>query len=380
MAWLTGSKHAQARRLISQLNDPARRANAARELLRIGNEAVPALIEALASPNMTSPSILREILKHMGLAAVPSLAKLLQEAHPLDRAQAAEALGFIGEGAAVPILLDALRGEYYTVRASAASALGRIGDASAKQPLVVALKDPEPQVRVMAVLALASFRDQRIFPEMASLLLDDAHIEVRQAAARALAETRDPASLPFLLEALHDSFWWYERESAMLDLLQAIETMGDAAVPPLIDYLGDPEGAVRRYAATALGALRDARAVEPLGMALYDLHHEVSMAAARALAGIGPASLEAIAGASRHPEPGIRANAALALGGIQHSRAVTILLDLVYDPDRAVRKQAALSLAEVNDDRARLALQQLAADRSDREMQALARQALETPR
>ncbi|MGE5251657.1 MAG: HEAT repeat domain-containing protein [Bacteroidota bacterium] len=378
MAWLTGSKHAQARRLISQLSDPARRDNAARELVRIGSDAIPALIEGLQSPDPALQSTLHEILKRMGPAAVPALAKTLQEAHPLHRATAAEILGILGERAAVPILLDALRGQYYTVRAAAASALGRIRDPRAKEPLVAALKDPEPPVRMTAVLALAAFRDPGTFPHMADLLLDDVQIEVRRAAARAFGATRDPASLRFLMEALHDSFWWYERDAAMADLLAAIMAMGEASIDPLIASLSDPEGAVRRYAATALGALRGSRAVEPLGMALYDLHHEVGVAAARALGRIGPESLEVLERASSHPEPGIRLNVALALGGMDEPRAAALLLPLLQDSDRGVQKQAILSLSGQSDTQARLALQEIAADRRDRELQSLARQALET--
>ena len=47
MNWLSGSKHGEARRLVNQLKDASKRERAGAELLRLGSEAAPALIEAL---------------------------------------------------------------------------------------------------------------------------------------------------------------------------------------------------------------------------------------------------------------------------------------------------------------------------------------------
>jgi len=377
MEWLKGSKQAESRRLVSQLRDPARREHAASQLIRIGGEAVPALIEALHANDASLDSQVVQILVRIGPVAIPALSKTMQEAHPLVRAKAAEALGGIKDRIALPVLLDALRGEFYTVRTSAAAALGEIGDPQAMPALIAALKDTEPQVRIAAVLALGRFELLRTFEAMANVLLDDPKIEVRQAAARALGGTHNPAALPYLMEALRDSFWWFEREAAAADLLQAIKGMGEAAVVPVIEALGDPEGTVRRYAATILGEMREGRAVEPLGMALYDMHHEVGTAAAIALSRIGAASMEALREAASHPEPGIRENVALALGGISDIRSGEILTDMLLDPDRSVQKQAVASLGQLQDARFLPVLESLAADRSDREMQALARAAID---
>jgi HEAT repeat protein len=205
-------------------------------------------------------------------------------------------------------LLEALQGEYFTVRSRAALALGKIGDARVVKPLIGLLKDPEDDVRIAACLALGFFKDPSTFDDITNVL-DDPKIEVRQAAAKALGNTEHPAALPYLLEALHDSFWWYEREYAAGDLLLAIEQMGVAAVEPLIEALQDKEGTVRKFAATLLGRLGDPRAIEPLGMALYDLHHEVGKAAAEALAHFGVPAVDVLVEALSHPEMWIRIHA-----------------------------------------------------------------------
>ena len=321
MAWLTGSKHAQAKRLVDQLDDPAARLAAVSSLVRMGADAIPALLEG----NGTLPPARQEVLARMGPAAIPSLGKILNEAHPVQRARAAQALGLTRDPAAVPVLIDALRSPYHTVRAAAASALSLLNDLRALSPLLTALKDSEPGVRASAIPALAALRDLAAFEAITDLLLDDPLIEVRQAAARALGSLRDPAALPSLMQALHDSFWWYEREAAVADLLESIQATGEAAVPLLITALRDPEGAVRRYAAILLGRLGDSRALEPLALALYDLHHDVGEAAARAIGDMGAAGLEVLDEAARHPEASIRTHAALALGAIENALLACVL-------------------------------------------------------
>lgn len=358
------------------MNDPARRQQAADELAKMGGDAAPALIEVLRSttPNL---SVLAEgMLVRLGREALPALIQTLQQAHPLDRVQAAHVLGRIKDASALPALLSALRGEYFTVRAAAASALGGLGDKRALDPLLAALKDPEPVVRAAAVQAVGSFAMPDTFDAIGSFLLDDPKTEVRQAAARSLGGTRNPAALPLLMEALHDSFWWYEREPAAADLLRAIAAIGEPAIDPLIEALGDTEGTIRRFAAGLLGELHAVRAVETLGMALYDLHNEVGRAAALALGHIGVESLDVLEPATRHAEADIRQNAAAGLGCIDHPHSAELLLQLLNDPEDIVRMQVVPGLAAQTDSRAIAALMQLAGDRSDRALQSLAQETL----
>ncbi len=129
--------------------------------------------------------------------------------------------------------------------------------------------------------------------------------------------------------------------------------------------------------ANLLGRIGDERAIESLGMAIYDLHFDVGQAAAESLAHFGAASLEVLQEALTHPEAGIREHAVSALGKIQHAGVAPLLLDALNDPERIVRKQAIQSLGELCDPRALLPLQEISANRVDREMAVLAKQALQ---
>ncbi len=376
MDWLTGSKQGQAKKLIVQLADGTKRDQAARELIGMGEDAVLPLIDALQTQDLNLILTYQHILARIPSAS-PHLIKSLGSAHPIVRGRVAEIFSINKDKNAIPALLEAAKGEFFTVRSRATLALGDIGDARVIPALFPLLKDKEDEVRIAACIAIGKFRAPSTFDEITNVLLDDPKIEVRQSAAKVLGETKHPAAIPFLMEALRDSFWWYEKEQSAQVLLAAIESMGSAVVEPLIEALGDREVTVRKYAAMVLGNLRDARAIEELGMAVYDLHHEVSQAAAEALAKFGAPAVSLLSEALRHPEAAVREHAVIGLGRIQDARIAPLLFEMLHDPDRVVQRQAILSVAELNDPHVETALREIANNRADREFSALAKQLIE---
>jgi len=365
-------------KFIAQLGDPVRHGTAASELLRIGPAAVDGLVEAMRGrdPNLRVPAA--QLLVKMGTMAIPRLSQLLASAHPETRQLVADILGEIRHPDALPALTEAARGQFFTVRARAASALGKIGDVQAVPTLITLLSDDEPTVRIAAALAVGSFRDKTSLIRLSDILLEDREIEVRQAAAQGLAASCLPEAVPYFIEAMANSFWWYERENAAQPLLEALEKFGAEAVEPLIGALTHAEGTVRRSAAHVLGRIADTRAIEPLGMALYDLHIEVGEAAAEALAGFGAAAFGVLTQALKHPEAGIRLRAIRALTKIKDTQVLPLLAEMLNDPDRHVLKEVIQSLGELHDPRALAVLTPIANDRSDRELSMLAREAIKS--
>ncbi len=376
MNWLTGGTQGEAKRLITHLADSTKRDIAAKELIRLGVDSVPPLMDALQTQDLGLLLYYQQILARIPSATF-ALTKTLSTAHPIVRARVAEIFSISKDRNAIPALLDAIKGEYFTVRSRAALALGKIGDAQVMPALLPLLKDKENEVRSAACIAIAGFCNPSTFDDITNILLDDPIIEVRQSAARALGDTKHPAAIPFLMEALRDSSWWFEREEAAADLLTAIEKMGPAAIEPLIEALGDKEGTVRKYAAIVLGRMRDPRAIDELGMTIYDLHHEVGKAAAEALAKFGASTVDIFIEALGHPEAEIRENSVVALSKIQDVRVVPLLIEMLGDPARDVQKQALQSLGQLRDQRALPALQEVVANRADRELSILAKQIIE---
>jgi HEAT repeat protein len=376
MDWILGKKD-DSKKWIAQLKDPAKRTQAAQELVRLGPAAVDGLLEAFSDDNLRP--LAKQLLIQIGAQAIPRLSESLASAHPEVRMHVADILGETRNPASLPALTSAARGEFFTVRARAAAALARIGDPQTLSLLIQLLKDKEKIVRMAAAYAVVKFNDPRWLVPLSDVLLEDQQIEVRQSVASAMAESRNAQTVPYLIEALQDSFWWYERQdNAAAPLIEALASFGADAVEPLIQALKHPEGAVRKNAAVLLGMIRDPRAIEPLGMALYDFHVDVGEDAGKALGLYGAASLEIFGEAMHASESSIRIHALTGLGLVHDPRAIELIAHGLRDPDRQVQKRAIFALKVSRHPRALDILTPLAADRNDRELSMLAREALDT--
>ena len=377
MDWLLGKKD-DSKKWIAQLKDPAKRNQAVQELVRLGPAAVDGLLEAFSADATLRP-LTKQILIQIGAPAIPRLSEALASTHPEVRIHVADILGETRSPAALPALTSAARGEFFTVRARAAAALAKIGDPQSLPLLIELLKDREKIVRMAAASAVVKFKDPRWLVPLSDVLLEDQQIEVRQVVASAMAESRNTRVIPYLIEAMQDSFWWYERQdNAAVPLIEALASFGADAVEPLIQALRHPEGAVRKNAASILGMIRDPRALEPLGMALYDVHVDVAEQAGTALGLFGAASLEYFDEAMRASESSIRIHALTGLGLVKDPSAIELIAYGLRDPDRQVQKRAIFALKVSRNPRALDILNPLAADRNDRELSMLAREALDT--
>jgi HEAT repeat protein len=114
--------------------------------------------------------------------AVLPLIKLLEEGSSSDtRRAAAYALGFLADPRAIDPLVSTLqnRSEHRLVRAQAAEALGWLGQTTKRRgirrpvrPLLAALPDQSADVRFWACYALAGYRDRRALPALRRLIRD----------------------------------------------------------------------------------------------------------------------------------------------------------------------------------------------------------------
>jgi len=73
----------------------------------------------------------------------------------------------------------------------------------------------------------------------------------------------------------------------------------------------------------------------------------------------------------------IRIHSIAALSIVKDARVTPILLDMLNDPEREVKKQVIASLGNLKDPRALSSLQEIVSNRSDRELHTLAKQAME---
>jgi HEAT repeat protein len=239
-----------------------------------------------------------------GEAAESSIRELIGLLHSSDAAARIKAIDQLGSrganaaGAVVP-LTALLQDPSAEVRARTAGALGKIGAPAkpAASALVSLLKDSDPSVRRQAVKALVAIRPgPKVMIPLFVKLMKDSDPGVQMRVLNAVAEA-GKAAVPGLIDALGNdevAYW-------ACVVLREIGPPAKAAVPALAEKLQDPRPDIRLQAVLALGAMKEAAlpAVPQIARALGDQH--VRTAATFVLGELGKIP----AGA----EPAIRANA-----------------------------------------------------------------------
>jgi HEAT repeat protein len=273
------------RAFILALDDPEDKgAIKAREVVRrLGLAALPALVEALKS-DRTNIQIQSALLigecGPRGQPAVEALRRLMKEGNMAVRGRATATLGAIGPGAeaAIPELIEALHDSDKEVRWWAAHALGQIGPAArvAVPALLEALKGEDHLLRCGAAHALGNIKvaDKKVIDALLERLTEKDRLNTRLGAAGALGKfgLAAKAAVPQLME-----------------LLQS-KKIGDASDPQEIDHL-------QSVAAWALGRMGvEAREAAPLLVKLLQrdikTYPMTTSAAAEALGNLGPSVKE----------------------------------------------------------------------------------------
>jgi HEAT repeat protein len=361
-----------------------------------GKAAVPALIEALGRDKSAYWACL--VLADIGpdaQEAVPALEKVFQSRdEPEVRREAVLALAAIGPGAAaaVPALTQVLDEEDTLLHGPAVYALGAIGpkakpaeekirklaDDKRSSPflqtvclwslarvnpgdqqlvravvprLVEALKAPEPRLRAIAARALIDLNpDPAIVRPVMQKVMQDASPEALNDMLDALASLGEKA-VPRLIKALETE----EVRAKAAAILGRIGPPAKAAVPALIKALSDKNPETRNEVLFALGAIGpDAKdAVPTISRALAAPDKNVCYSACYALGKIGPAAKPCCAELQKclaGDDPFLAMASAWALAHIDPkdpqtaAKAVPVLMRALRDPDPLTRVQAAESL------------------------------------
>ena len=158
--------------------------------------------------------------------------------------------------------------------------LGKMETASFEE-LVVSLKDGDQMVRAASARELGNRKEARAVKPLMAALLDDS---ISYPAAMALGQIGAPAIEP-LITALKD-------ENIMYMAAEALGEIGEPAVEPLINALQDEDKNVRMLAASALGKIKDPRAIQPLVALMGDEDVNVRQNTNTALGEIGSPAVE----------------------------------------------------------------------------------------
>jgi HEAT repeat protein len=223
----------------------------------------------------------------------------------------ARIVSYFGESAAFRQALEELRSRRSWRRADAAFALGDMGVDDAAQPLLRAL--------------------------------DDRRSVVRTAAARGLGSLHADAAAVPLIEALATG----RVPSGVAG--NALLRIGTKITPQLRELAATPDPALQATALTVLGLIGDSRDEQAAIDALQEPWEDVRASAAEALGRVGTTASEAaLRAALDDPSDSVRAAAAQSLGAIGARAAVPHLLELARTDEFAPARAAARAAAGID--------------------------------
>ena len=264
-------------------------------------------------------------LAELGEPGRDALVRAVTDPDPIVRGNALSGLQKLEPDAgqdAFKILRKLLRDDEPEVRSKAARALGRYGDEAFGHLQKALQREKEGLVRAEMIYALDGMGVQTL-PLLRRELAGDAP-SASNAAAHQIGKLGADAApaVPDLL--VHG--WGFSGKS---DAAAAIEGIGVAAVPGLIEGMDSDSPDVRETAAYTAGRIGPGAvdAVPALARCLDDETREVRQWAAWSLGHIGPGAVGAVEdlrAALTDPETWVRSNAAEALGRIGEGAAPAI--------------------------------------------------------
>jgi eukaryotic-like serine/threonine-protein kinase len=336
------------------------------------------LLEALAMPGISKPTVLEVIAAQKSRFAVRELLAAAYTQEPNEKAALFRVIGEIADQQSIPELIGRVQGKDPIARVHIINTLARFNTPEVQTALQGLLKDPNKMIRGATLSALqrmdgpidiervtALLRDPEIdvlnraidvvikanHPETIRYLIEvlkDENENARRAAVEVLNEIGNAKSVKYLLEALKDSDWWVRSRAA--DALGKIG--GPKVIDAVLQLVRDKDEDIRRAAIEILNQTKDERAVDSLIQATRDSDWWVSERAVDALAEIGskralPRLMEMLQAPANSKAMPIVVRA---LGKLGDSRLVDTLLPLVGRPEREIRIEAIQALSRVADE------------------------------
>ncbi len=231
-------------------SDTEERREAAVDLGRLGQEAIPLLFQAMADADWRVRKTAVEALVLIGGERV--IDGLIQALNAADNAgvrnSAIEALAQMG-GPVVDALLRIVELPDSDVRKFIVDILGDIKDPRAVPALINSLEDIDENVRVASAEALGKIRDPRAVDALLVCLARHDQGWLAYATAEALGAIGDERALEPLLAALG-------RSSLREPILESLGKIGNAdTIGPLVSSLADPLRIVREVSIVAIAAI-----------------------------------------------------------------------------------------------------------------------------
>jgi HEAT repeat protein len=294
-----------------------------------------------------------EFISLLGAKAVAAAPELVDSlSYPQATRDAERALQRIGDPA-VPAIIDGLRSRKAEIRIRSARLLrdSTARGARSTGALIQALRDSQPAVRREAAVSLgkAGTEQEKTVAALLAASVDSA-AEVRAACFEAVRSQKrcSPAILARIRTGMEDPIPLVRLEAAKA--YWALTHDSDISVRVLNSVLPTQEGWQAAYALAAIGpgaAYAIPALIEVLKREKVPRAFRTPPSSSFALGQIQEAAIPALESVLAHPEPAVRIAAVLAFGFMgEHARgAVPKLTPLLQDPEPEIRQVTAITLA-----------------------------------
>ncbi len=270
-----------------------------------GREKVPAVAAALQGDPSQGLALLMEISDRLpaderaplrplfsSLPVRQKEAAAMQSRRWERRLQAAERLGYLGDGASTTALLDGLGDPVIAVRFAAARSLAALGETKTIRSIVLAFDLPGEMNQRRVAEVLFAFGPSGV-PALLEILENEDGVYSDNAVdvcARVLGMLRAPEAVEPLLPLLGHSDY-----RVRLNAVRSLGLIGDHGTGDALARLaGDPAWEVRNVVMQSLGKIRSHRHLGILRGALRDTSWWVRFSAAQALWNTGPEGRSAL--------------------------------------------------------------------------------------
>ncbi len=330
----------------------------------LGGDVINYIAPVLDDRDMTvKTDIIKLLEKHKNSDTWKLLVRFLRDESDRVRQEAAQSLGKIGSGEGIDFLIAGFEDPSPAVRVAAINAVGGMGDKKGIVPLIKALENKDKGVVIASINALTGLQDERATEGLIKAL-EHSDKTVRNQAVIALEETGDIRALPPLIKLFNrdrelspviiKALRKFQDERAVdcfvkvirgekgnmgIEAVEAlIEIDGEKAMEGLIEALGSHDGAVREK---AFQALEKTDKIEDPRVACFKAFQEKNW---KALRNFGSSAVDYLIIALKDKEWEVRREAALTLGEMEDERGAEPLIELLKDLNKEVAAAAALAL------------------------------------
>jgi len=284
------------------------------------------LVDFLGEDDYSKAAIVEVLTAHKDRLNVRQLLGQIYYLQPAEKAAVFKLIDDVTTEELVPDLLTRMDGKDPVVKMHLINVLARFDLPTVSKALQESLKDPNKLVRQAALAGIARSKTAIDVSLIANLLLDP-DLEVMNKAVEVICHANDPETAKYLLPALKAENEFSRR--AAVEILNEIGTTH--SIKYLLESVGDDDWWVRSRASDALARIG------------------------------GPRVIDAVLELIKDKDENIRRSAIEILCTCRDKRAVDRLIEATKDQDWWVSERAADALAEIGDAKALPALLEMVA-------------------